>query len=272
VTARLTAALIIGTLLAGCPPSKPPQTAATVKNDDLPRDVAGLNAWADEQMRKQTPEAMTNALVALDKALTLEKSYESLWRAAKACAWLGDEYDTDNKTAESFVKRGMEYAEQAAKLDPNRVEGHYYRGLTLGQFAWLNKVKARDIVPQVVEATKKAVEADPKFDHAGPLRLLGSVYAQAPEPPTSVGDHEEGIKMLSRAIQIASAYPQNHLLLGDAYRTDKNLDAAERAYQKVLESTSNDPRVNKWRKQAQEGMKKIENLRRQKSSGREAPF
>jgi tetratricopeptide (TPR) repeat protein len=261
-------------LVGGCPPIKPVETAATVKDTELPEDAAGLIAYADAEMNKQTPEAAVNALAALKKALVKDKGYEPLWRAARACAWLSDEYDDDARKKD-YAEKGHQLAKQALTLDDKRVESHYYHGLTLGQYAYVKQTEARALVPQVLEAAKRAAAADEKFDSAGPLRLLGSLYAQAPEPPTSVGDHEEGVKVLSRAVQLAPSFPQNWLLLGDSQRINKNLDAAEEAYQHVLSATPSPlyaRRLPRWQKQAQDGLRKVQNLRRQKSSGRESPF
>jgi hypothetical protein len=264
-------------LVWGCPPDKPPVTPIAVKDQELPEDPAGLIKYADEQMAKHTAQGAVNAIAALKKALLKEKTYETLWRAARAAAWLSDEYeDKDNKR--TWAETGMGYAKDAMALEPQRVEGQYYYALTLGQYLFIeqsNPTKARQLLPQVLESSKSSVKINEKFDHAGPLRLLGSLYAQAPEPPTSVGDHEEGAKLLSKATQLAPMYPQNWLLLGDAHRINRNLDAAEDAYNRVLAAQPGpewEHFLPRWQKQAQDGLKKVESLRRQKSSGRDAPF
>ena len=107
----------------------------------------------------------------------------------------------------------------------------------------------------------------------------------APEPPTSVGDHEEGQKLLERAIQLDNGYPQNHLLLGEAHLKEcsagrcsaRKLDAAEHEYQTVLRmqpqtQTAWAHRYPKWRDQAEQGLKRVNSLRRQTASDRGAPF
>src|SRR5262249_50467512 len=145
----------------------------------------------------------------------------------------------------------------------------------VGQYAYVQKVKARDLVPQVLDAAKKAVAANEKYDHAGPLRLLGALYAQAPEPPTSVGDHEEGVKLLGKAVQTAGGYPQNHLLYGDALRENDNLDQAEREYRMVL-AAPDAPAwalfLPKWKRAAEDGLKRVENRRRQQSAPERGGF
>jgi tetratricopeptide (TPR) repeat protein len=171
----------------------------------------------------------------------------------------------------------MDAAKAAVAADPTRVEGQYYLGTSTGQYTFVKKVKAKELVPKVVEAALAAVKIDERYDYAGPLRLLGAVYSQAPEPPTSVGDHEEGPKLLARAIQLAGSYPQNHLLMADAHLENRNLDQAEREYNTVLsmKPKAESPwasRYPKWEKQAHEGLRRVSNLRRQNASDRGSPF
>lgn len=273
-------AIALSALLFGCPPEKPPQNpkdVAKVTDAELPKDVEGLIKYADEQYRRHDQEGVANAIKALGKAVELDaKSFEALWRLARAYAWLGDAEDDNNtKAIATYAEKGMDYAQKAIAVDPARVEGQYYLGTTIGIYAWADKVKGRPMVPQVLEAAKKAVAANEKFDHFGPLRLLGSLYAQAPEPPMSVGDHDEGIKILARLVQVAGTYPLNHLLYAEALRVTGDLDQAEREYRIVLsvgETTAYGPLLRKWKQTSEEGLKRVENLRRQKNAGDRGGF
>jgi tetratricopeptide (TPR) repeat protein len=265
-------ALALAALLFGCPPDKPPQNpkdAAKVSDAELPKDVDGLVKYADEQYGRHEQGAVFNAIKALEKAVELDaKSFEALWRLARTYSWLADTAASLG-TSGVYAQKGMDYAQKAIAADGARVEGQYYLGVTIGQYAETDKVKGRPMVPQVLEAAKKAMTANEKFDHFGPLRLLGSLYAQAPEPPMSVGDHEEGIKILGRTVQMAGGYPLNHLLFAEGLRVTGDLDQAEREYRIVLsaaDSPNYGPLLTKWKQSAEEGLKRVENLRRQKSA------
>ena len=50
----------------------------------------------------------------------------------------------------------------------------------------------------------------------------------------SVGDLDEGIKLLQQAVQLASDYPLNHLLYGEALLADNRRAEAEREFKQVL--------------------------------------
>jgi tetratricopeptide (TPR) repeat protein len=248
----------------GCPPAKPPASQATVKDTELPAEVPKLVDYADGEWKKQEAAAVENAVKALDKARTSEpNNIEVLWRLARAHAWLAEEY-TDERQREDHAQKGIEAGEAAVKADANRVEAQYFLGLSRAELVSVKREKARASLPSVVEAAQAAVKLNDKYDQGGPLRLLGSVYAQAPEPPVSVGDREEGVKLLQRAVAYAGNHPENRLLLGDAFRMNKDLDAAEREYEAVLAMPVAGPyahRLPKWQKQAQDGLTKVRNLR-----------
>ena len=146
--------------------------------------------------------------------------YEALWRRARACAWLAEDY-ADNKTRGQLAERGMEYAKRAVAREPNRIEGHYYlaqNALLSGStksWSWLT------MIPQVRDEALAAAKIDEKYDHAGPLRLLGVLYATIPGWPASVGDPTLAIQYLQRALQIDPDYPENHLRMAQALKADE---------------------------------------------------
>lgn len=273
---RLLGGALAFALIAGCAP-KPPADPITIPPPaaNLPNDPQALLRIADQDYAKQTPEGVQAAVGALEKANGIEKSYDALWRLSRAYSWLSDDA-TDDRNKEQLANTGMELAKQAVAAKPDRVEGHYYLGTTIGQIAYEKKLKAKDLVPQVLAEAKAAVKADPRFDHAGPLRLEGALLSQAPEPPTSVGDHEEGMRTLEHATQLAPDYPLNHLLLGDAYRVNQLLDKAEREYNTVLAAPNNPEwsrQLARWQDQARQGLRKVSTLRRQhEGSGAGEPF
>src|SRR5262249_20901834 len=138
--------------LAGCPGrvGPPPVSGAAVKPGELPADVPALIAYADAEQAKDRPLAVENALVAADKARLGEpKSYEVLWRGARAAAWLADDTDDKDRRAR-FAQKGIDYAKAAIDADPHRVEAPYYLGINLGLLATTKTLGAHDLVPQVL--------------------------------------------------------------------------------------------------------------------------
>lgn len=254
-------ALGVMPILAGCPAALPPNLReATVKSSELPGTVDELVRYAEEQSKLESAAAAENIIVAMDHGLGKEpRAFELIWRGARACAWLTEEFADKGRRA-SYAQKGVDYAKRAIEIDPKRVEGHYYLGINLGQSATTKTVGAYMMVAKVVKAGQAAMKIDERFDHAGPPRLVGAVYAKAPPWPASMGDIDEGIKYLSRAVVLAPEYPQNHLFYGDALVSDSKLNEAEREYKLVLAAQVPAEwahRAEKWRHDAEAGLKKV---------------
>jgi hypothetical protein len=244
-------------------------SGASVAATELPEEPERLLAYADQETAKDSRLGAENALIAVDKILASDpKSHEALWRGARACAWLAQEV-TDGPHREAYSQRGMDYAKRAVEAEPKRVEGYYYLGINIGLYA-TTKTFGRSLVPKVRDAAQEAVKADESYDHAGPLRLLGSVFVKAPPWPASIGDVDEGQKHLSRAVQIARDYPENHLLFGDALASDDHPSDAIREYKLVLSAPSQPEwahRLERWKREAKEGIKKLTKKSESASTG-----
>lgn len=258
-TIGLMLGLLGGTLLlAGCPnrTGVAPQTAATIKASELPSDAPALVQYADGELAKLTRSSMENALVAVDKLLAKEAtSFDGAWRGARACAFLAEEFtkETARQARIYFAERGVQYAQTAISAQSSRVEGHYWLGINQGLLA-TSKHGIR-LAPRVREAAEAAIKLDERYDFAGPLRLLGTFFAQAP-PELSKGDVEQGVRILHRAVELAPEYPQNLLHLADALVKDDKFDEAVKYYDQVIAAPSDPrwaPRLAAWKRVAEAG-------------------
>jgi tetratricopeptide (TPR) repeat protein len=248
--------------LAGCPVPMV-KSDATVNAQQLPKTTPELLKYAEDEAAKQNPVAMQNALMALDKAHTLDpKSYEAAWKAARASAWLADELYNDKTKRAHYSGVGRDYAKAAIELNPNGVEGHYYSGINTGLWVTTEVIGAKFDAPKVRDAAKKAAQIDPKFDKGGPYRLLGAVYANAPPWPASIGDTEKGVDYLNKALEIAPDFPLNNLLLGDAFAADGNYPEALKQYHKVLDAQPLPDTEHSLPKLKQKARQGIENVTR----------
>ena len=261
-------------LLAGClPPSSEVKSGGTLAAADLPAEVPALIKFSDDNYVKQNSTAIGYALSALDKAHGLDgKNYEIEWRGARSAAWLAEDVG-DQPVRVKLSERGIEFGTLAVTLDKQRVEGHYYLAIAIGLLATTKTTGATELVPKVFQAGKDALAIDERYDSGGPLRLVGAIYAKVPVWPVSVGDPDEAVKQLRRAVQLYPQYPQNHLLFGDALVADEKLPEAEREYRYVLAFAPRPEwahKLNAWRKEAEHGLRRIETKRRGK--GGSDPF
>lgn len=223
------AGLVFASLLSlGCPPSSDVKTNGPAWNEAaLPADSDGLIKIADEQ---QDAGASKNAIVALEKALqkvefaNSKPGYEAHWRLARAYADLSD---PDGDQRATTVPPGMTAAKKAVELMPDRVEGHYYLAQLIGYSALLQKGETKQIILQMVSEGEQAARIDEKFDHGGPLRMLGALYARAPKEPVSIGDPEKAVAGMKRAVAADGDFPMNHVFLAEAYIADERYPEAE---------------------------------------------
>jgi tetratricopeptide (TPR) repeat protein len=202
---------------AGCHEVRPPESAATIKASELPADVPALARRAEELFQPADPVSLENTLVVCDRILQLDpRNYDAAWQWARSAFWLADAAGSKKDRRAWFAGKGAEHAARAIAIDTARVEGHYYRGLDLGYLARTRTFGAVELVTPIFKEAQAAVAADEKYDHAGPLRLLGGVLINAPGWPASVGDPDEGADRLARAVALAPDYPLNHLYYGEA--------------------------------------------------------
>jgi tetratricopeptide (TPR) repeat protein len=236
--------------LAACP-TPPPRFVP--KKHALPDDPAALIAIADAAAKAEEPTlaSLSRARAALKKALGKHpKPFEVRWRIGRNAFLMASELKNKAQLVE-IAKEGMGHAEQATKLEPKRVEGHYYFALTMARIAeakWkLTYVKA------MVAAGKRAQAIDETFDHAGPLVFLGKVYLTAPAWPVSVGNSEKAVELLEKAVKL-SPRPVHRLFLGQAYVAEEEPEKAKEQLKLALEGKLS----ARWRREAKEALAKAE--------------
>ena len=124
----------------------------------------------------------------------------------------------DPKEMEKIINEGIAACRQSVALDPTSAAGHYYLAITVGKLADLKRnLAAYVMVKEVEREFHKARELDERFCHAGPDRSLGLLYHQAPGWPLSIGSRSKARKHLERAAELAPDFPENRLLLAEAY-------------------------------------------------------
>jgi tetratricopeptide (TPR) repeat protein len=143
-----------------------------------------------------------------------------------------------SEAREDLARRGdvgVAAARAVIEQYPDRVEGHLYLAANLGVTA-AGKGNAAALfggIPgKMRTAYERALEIDPKFDSAGPLRIKGSFLGEAPWP---VGDSEEALKALKEAVRIAPV-AENYLMLGDLHYRQGRIDEAVQCWHAAVDT------------------------------------
>lgn len=116
--------------------------------------------------------------------------YETSWKCARAYRQYGEEAKKRQVKGweglcAQYGKQGMAYAQQAMAQRPDRPEGHYYYGLSVGIYSdGVSVVTAlrQGLKGKTQSSFEKAYALDRMYDKGGPILALGRFWAVLPWP------------------------------------------------------------------------------------------
>lgn len=225
--------------IMGCPPKIPPFDPGTVIPDKLPRSVPKLVKFARKRLALGRAKGFhrlyhTDALVSLEKARSLDpKNPEVLLLGAEVSRRLG-ERARNGPEQFKYAEMGLRFTRAGRRAFPKAVAFHYYHAALMGLRVDAYRASAFSGVPEIRAASRQALTLDRRFDHAGPLRVLGSLLASVPATAPFNGDIEKGTALLKQAVKLAPGFPLNHFFLAQAYAKDEEDAKAARHYHRVI--------------------------------------
>ena len=194
------------------------KTKAVRRTTDLKEVISALEAC--EESWQKIRELETDKLIELSRLCFIRGELEA-----------GDERGRS-------YERGRHYAEILCQREFSGAEGHYWLALNLCGIAEISRpAVALKMVPEIVEELKLALSLNETYDQAGPHRVIGRIYSEAPSWPLSEGDVNKGLHHLRRAIGIAPENSTNHLYLAETLIQLDMVDEAHRELEAVLAST-----------------------------------
>ena len=117
-------------------------------------------------------------------------SYEANWKCARAHREYGDDArkakvkDWED-ICEEYGKKGMEYAAKAIEIEPDRPDGHYYYGLSVGVYSdgvsILTAIN-QGLKDKTQKSFEKTYDIDKMYKDGGPMLSLGRFWAVLPWP------------------------------------------------------------------------------------------
>jgi len=246
--------LLLALLLAGCA-----SIPAAVRPAALPPAEGGIERGDLFYAIPRTPDRVRKAALSYEGAAQRrDQAYRGLWMAARAYVWLAQYAQEDRAQQEKDIASAVDLGRRAVAAAPRRAEGHYYLAAALGLFSQLHSVMNH--LPEMAREGELAAAIDPTIDHAGPDRLLGSLYGFAPEPPISLGDQDKGLEFLRQAVKLAPDEPENHFRLAELLAAMGDRAEAKRQLQTALflDNSGNDPTETlAWQTEAKRLWEKI---------------
>lgn len=114
------------------------------------------------------------------QAAQVSDTYEALWRLGRALFFLGQEAKGTDEARDAHLQ-ATHFCKRAARIEPSRVEGHFWFGVNLALLAQTeNPISALRHARQAKRALGHAVRIDASYHAAGPLRVLARLESKLP--------------------------------------------------------------------------------------------
>ncbi len=137
--------------------------------------------WA----RRDNSGAMADAVTAGAKALDADPhNFDVLWRMARAYYWLAAT-QPNRLSSKALAAKAIEWADRARQQRPDRVEGHYFASIAIGQYATtigIMQAIVDGVAGKVESAAQRAYDIDRDYASGAPGTVLGRYYFVLPWP------------------------------------------------------------------------------------------
>jgi|SRR5688572_33251984 len=182
--------------------------------------------------REHLRSAMDAAAVWESRLKSNPKDFESAWKLARACYWLGGHVAEHARRAQ--YERGIEAGRQASVLQSKRPEGYFWMAANMGamaeSFGLRAGIKYRSPVKNALETV---LMLDPGFQQGSADRALGRWYLKVPR--LFGGSKDKSVEHLQRSLKFDPASTASHYFLAETYlEMDRKADARQET-QKVLD-------------------------------------
>jgi len=159
--------------------------------------------------------------------------FESAWKLARADYWLGGHAPAPERRM--FYESGIDAAQKALALEPNKPEGHFWTAANMGALAESYGLRAGLKYRKPIKSELETVlRLDPGFQDGSADRALGRWYHKV--PGLFGGSHEKAEQHLKASLGYKPDSTITHYFLAELYRDDGRLAEARAELQKVLDA------------------------------------
>jgi tetratricopeptide (TPR) repeat protein len=189
--------------------------------------------------------------------------YEAAWKCARAYREYADKAKKKGiegwkEICAQYGKAGMQYAQKAIELKPERPDGHYYYGLNVGIYSdgvSIFTALKEGLKDKTQKSFEKTYEINKMYKEGGPMLSLGRFWAVLPWP---LHDRKKSLAYYReyQQTQYFAANTEAQLFLAELLIQmggDKNKTEAKDYVEKALKSE--DPYFKDWAKQLQAKLK-----------------
>jgi tetratricopeptide (TPR) repeat protein len=182
--------------------------------------------------------------------------FESAWKLARACYWLGSHVAPVDRRAQ--LDRGIEAARRAVAASPKRPEGHFWLAANMGAMAETAGMRAGLRYRGEIKRELETVLAiDPAFQQGSADRALGRWYYKV--PGLFGGDDQKSLEHLQRSLTYDPDSAASWSFMADTLRELGRREEARQALQKVLAAPADGdwgPETRDFQRQAEAALKR----------------
>jgi tetratricopeptide (TPR) repeat protein len=159
--------------------------------------------------------------------------FEISWRRGRALFFLGQEEERRSAASRVLHARGVKAATRAVRLEPRRVEGHFWLGVNLAlQAEVTNPLAALRLAWRARRSLERAVRINPAYHAAGPLRVLARLEHRLPRMVG--GGHARAQTHFAKAIEIAPLNTVTRLYFAEMLFDTGDVSSAQREIETLL--------------------------------------
>jgi tetratricopeptide (TPR) repeat protein len=182
--------------------------------------------------REHLQSALDAASVWESRLKANPKDFESAWKLARTCYWLGG-HVAENARRKQY-ERGIEAGRQASVLQADRPEGYFWMAANMGamaeSFGLRAGIKYRGPVKNALETVLKI---DRDFQQGSADRALGRWYLKVPR--LFGGSKDKSVEHLKQSLTYDPASTASHYFLAETYLEMDRENEARQEAQKVLD-------------------------------------
>lgn len=187
-----------------------------------------------------------------------QKDFESAWKLARACYWLGGHLAQDQQRAQ--YERGIEAGRLASVMHADRPEGYFWMAANMGamaeSFGLRAGIKYRGPVKKALETV---LMLDRDFQQGSADRALGRWYLKVPR--LFGGSKDKSIEHLKQSLTYDPSSTASHFFLAETYLEMDRKDEARQEARKVIDLPVNPAWAPEDREFKQKAKALLERLR-----------
>ncbi len=185
------------------------------------------------------------------------QDFESAWKLARACYWLGSHLKSDEVRVQ--FERGMAAAQAAIRIAPNKPDGHFWLAATMAGLAESQGMRAGlHYRTPIRESLEKVLQVDPAYQQGSADRALGRWYYKV--PGLFGGSKKESEAHLRKSLTYNPQSTASWYFLAETLIAMDRKAEARAALQKVIDAPFDPewtPEDREWKERAAQKIREL---------------